>query len=100
MSPKEKVGEARLASSDDARVDVKSQIALTLIDAMERGATPWQRPWNAQAMRPMNPTSNNGYRGINRILLALSGRTDPRWMTYHRPARKIGRCARARKALR
>lgn len=64
------------------RVDVKSEIARTLIDAMERGDTPWQKPWKAQSLRPMNPTSGNGYRGINRILLALSGRDDPRWMTY------------------
>lgn len=49
---------------------------------MRRGDTPSQKPWNGQSMRPMNPTSNNAYRGINRILLALSGRTDPRWMTY------------------
>ena len=66
----------------EPRADVKSDIARTLIDAMERGDTPWQRPWNAQALRPINPTSGNGYRGINRILLALSGRDDPRWMTY------------------
>jgi antirestriction protein ArdC len=64
------------------RVDVKSDIARTLIEAMQRGDTPWQKPWSAQAMRPINPTSNNAYRGINRILLALSGRDDPRWMTY------------------
>ncbi|QJE02509.1 DUF1738 domain-containing protein [Massilia forsythiae] len=64
------------------RVDVKSDIARTLIDAMERGDTPWQKPWSSQSLRPVNPTSNNAYRGINRILLALSGRDDPRWMTY------------------
>jgi len=64
------------------RMDVKSEIAKALIDAMERGDTPWQKPWNAQALRPLNPTSGNGYRGINRLLLALSGRDDPRWMTY------------------
>jgi antirestriction protein ArdC len=65
-----------------ARLDVKSEVALTLIDAMERGETPWQKPWNANALRPVNPTSGNEYRGVNRLLLALSGRSDPRWMTY------------------
>lgn len=76
--------QARDATQEAAapRVDVKSEIARTLIEAMERGETPWQKPWNAQALRPTNPTSGNGYRGINRMLLAMSGRDDPRWMTY------------------
>lgn len=70
------------ADKAEARIDVKSEVARTLIDAMERGDTPWQKPWAAQAMSPTNPTSGNAYRGINRILLSLSGRADPRWMTY------------------
>lgn len=69
-------------------VDIKSEVSKTLIDAMERGDTPWQKPWNAQALRPMNPTSGNGYRGINRLLLSLSGRDDPRWMTYQQAQSK------------
>ncbi|CAH0229556.1 DNA primase TraC [Massilia sp. Bi118] len=36
----------------------------------------------------MNPTSGNGYKGINRLLLALSGRSDPRWMTYQQAQAK------------
>lgn len=70
------------------KVDVKSQIALTLIEAMKDGNTPWQRPWSVRSMRPMNPTSGNAYRGINRILLALAGRGDPRWMTYQQAREK------------
>jgi antirestriction protein ArdC len=76
------------SASAPTRSDVKSEIAQTLIDAMERGDTPWQKPWNAQALRPMNPTSGNGYRGINRLLLALAGRVDPRWMTYQQAQAK------------
>jgi antirestriction protein ArdC len=69
--------------------DVKSEIANTLIEAMKSNNTPWQRPWSSQSMRPMNITSNNAYRGVNRILLSLSGRADPRWATYEQ-ARKAG----------
>lgn len=76
--------QARDATQEAAAppADVKSEIARTLIEAMARGETPWQKPWNAQTLRPTNPTSGNGYRGINRLLLAMSGRDDPRWMTY------------------
>lgn len=72
------------AESASHRADVKSEIARVLIDAMREGNTPWQKPWSAASMKPMNPTSGNSYRGVNRILLALAGagRADPRWMTY------------------
>ena len=67
---------------EQAKLDVKSQVARALIDAMEKGDTPWQRPWRASAMRPTNATTGNAYRGINRILLALAGRSSNLWMTY------------------
>lgn len=68
------------------RIDVKSQVAKTLIEAMERGDTPWQKPWKAQCLRPINPTTGNGYRGINRVLLSLSGRSSNQWLTYQQAA--------------
>ena len=74
-----------------ARIDVKHEVAQRLIEAMEKGGAPWQRPWNVQsgqAMRPINPTTQNGYRGINRVLLALSGRSSNLWMTYAQAAEK------------
>ncbi|SHN40532.1 Antirestriction protein ArdC [Duganella sacchari] len=69
-------------SAQNEKTDVKSEVARTLIEAMKQNNTPWQKPWNSQALLPMNPTSGNAYRGINRLLLSLSGRSDPRWMTY------------------
>lgn len=78
----------RQASGDVERIDVKSEVARVLIDAMEKGDTPWQKPWAAQSLRPVNAATGNGYRGVNRLLLALSarcdaeGRADPRWSTY------------------
>lgn len=67
-------------------IDVKSQVAKTLIEAMERGDTPWQKPWKAQCLCPKNPTTGNGYRGINRVLLSLSGRSSNLWLTYQQAA--------------
>ena len=70
------------------KIDVKSEVARTLIEAMKNNNTPWQKPWSTQAMLPMNPTSGNAYRGINRLLLSLSGRSDPRWMTYQQASKE------------
>lgn len=64
------------------KVDVKQEVARTLIEAMEQGNTPWQRPWKTQSLRPINGSTQNGYRGINRILLALQNRSSNIWMTF------------------
>ena len=73
----------------EARVDVKNEVARAVIEAMQAGNTPWQRPWAASALRPMNPITGNAYRGINRILLGLaaSGRSN-HFMTYRQAAEK------------
>lgn len=84
----------RQGAAADAKFDIKSHIAQTLIDAMEKGETPWQKPWNSQSLRPTNATSLMGYRGVNRILLSLarsaSGATfgDNRWVTYQQAQAK------------
>ena len=69
-------------------VDVKTEVARKLIEAMEKGETPWQKPWNSQAMRPRNPVTGNFYRGVNRILLSLAG-GNGLFVTYQQ-ARSMG----------
>jgi len=76
------------AQSNEPKLDVKSQVAQTLIEAMEQGGTPWQKPWKSQSLSPKNPTTQNAYRGINRVLLALSGRSSNLWCTYQQAADK------------
>jgi antirestriction protein ArdC len=81
------------------KIDVKSEVARTLIEAMKANNTPWQRPWSTQAMLPMNPTSGKAYRGINRLLLSLSGRADPRWMTYQQASKEGWQVRRGAKGV-
>jgi antirestriction protein ArdC len=78
--------------AEPARMDVKSEVARTLIDAMERGDTPWQRPWSAHAMRPVSGVTGRPYLATNRLLLSLAGgnREDNRWFTYRGAAEKGG----------
>lgn len=70
------------------RVDVKALVNQTLIDAMEKEQTPWQKNWSVNSMAPKNALTGHGYRGVNRLLLSLSGggREDPRWVTYNQAA--------------
>ncbi|WP_158238655.1 ArdC family protein [Roseateles chitinivorans] len=74
---------------DTKRINAIHAVASRLIEALEHQLTPWQQPWKSHAsMRPMNPTTGQPYRGINRVLLGLQGGmtsdglVDNRWMTF------------------
>ena len=59
------------------------KVAEELIDQLQRGTAPWQRPWQpGERFLPYNPTTGKDYRGGNVIWLMAQGRSDPRWMTY------------------
>lgn len=80
--------EGRREEGRERGPDVKNQVAAALIAAMEQGNTPWQKPWSASSMTPINGATLNAYRATNRILLALQGRGDARWLTYRQAAEK------------
>ncbi len=58
-------------------------VAEKLIDQLERGTAPWQKPWAAgQSYLPYNPSTGKTYKGINSLQLLSEERGDPRWLTY------------------
>ncbi len=69
--------------------DFRQEVTDNIIEMLERGVAPWQKPWEAGAGSlgiPFNPNSDRAYRGGNAIhLMAIGlerGYQDPRWMTY------------------
>src|ERR1017187_7141764 len=69
--------------------DFRQEVTDNIIQMLERGVAPWQKPWEPGASSlgiPFNPTSERAYRGGNAIhLMATSlqrGYEDARWMTY------------------
>ena len=59
------------------------QVAARLIDQLEKGTAPWQKPWApGELQAPFNPTTEKPYRGFNSLWLMAQGHGDPRWMTY------------------
>jgi len=75
--------------SDDKKKAFHEVVAERLIEQLEAGTAPWQRPWEpgrANAMFPMNPTTGKRYKGINAIFLMAQGYTDQRWLTYKQAA--------------
>lgn len=73
--------------------DFRQEVTNNIVQLLERGAAPWQKPWEPGASSlgmPFNPTSDRAYRGGNAILLMATGLQrgyqDPRWMTYKQAA--------------
>ncbi|MHB8704017.1 MAG: ArdC family protein [Candidatus Tyrphobacter sp.] len=64
------------------------KIASLLIDQLQKGTSPWQRPWELSKNdgMPVNATTGKRYNGSNMLYLwALGierGYTDNRWLTY------------------
>jgi len=63
-----------------------------IINAMENGRIPWQKPWTP-GNAPRNAESNRPYHGVNAWLLAAEaeakGYTDQAWITYE-GAKRLG----------
>lgn len=66
--------------------DYRNELTDKVIEALEAGTAPWQKPWNeadgAALLDPMNPTTGARYRGMNAMNLMMAGYADPRWCTY------------------
>ena len=67
------------------------KIAKELIEMLQNGTAPWQKPWNPAMGRdvPYNHSTGHEYSGVNFLRLMMTGRQDPRWMTY-RQAEAVG----------
>src|SRR5262245_12504513 len=70
-------------------MNVYDTITQRIMEQLEHGTVPWQRPWNHTAGMPRNLMSQKAYRGINVWLLASAGYSSPYWLTY-RQAQEIG----------
>ena len=68
----------------EAKLNYRDRVAQELLERIEAGTTPWQKPWVAGTIPsgPFNPTTGKPYRGFNSLWLDMRGYGDPRWMTY------------------
>lgn len=69
--------------------EIYAEIQSRFEAALKAGTVPWQRPWVGELSAPRNLQSGKPYRGINSLLLGLSGYDDPRWTTFA-AAKKMG----------
>ena len=81
------------APAAPAKRDFRQEVTDRIVNMLEEGVAPWQKPWNpgeASVGMPINPTTERRYRGGNALHLMATGLQrgygDPRWMTYKQAA--------------
>ena len=72
-----------------------------IIEALERGTVPWEKPWDAEIGAPRS-IRGRAYRGINVFLLHMScaanGYGSPLWLTFKEAKRRGGHVLKGEKA--
>ena len=89
-----------------ARRDHFQEVTDRIVEALEAGRRPWQRPWDpdrcAGPQAPFNPVTGKYYHGINVLLLGMSPLAfetgDPRWMTYQQASDRKWQVQKGEKA--
>ena len=75
-----------MSKSQDRLNALAEEVASRLIEQLEKGTAPWQKPWNGVTSRPHNPITASQYSGANWLCLQMAaemqGFSDPRWMTF------------------
>ena len=69
------------------KIDIAQQITDRIISELEKGATPWVKPWRylkgqAGEGMPFNPASGTVYRGINHFWLSMQPFAIPYYVTF------------------
>ena len=80
------------------KVDVYQKVTDLIINQMEQGTLPWQRPWNAYGL-PKNYKSDKEYRGINAFLLNLFPFEYPYFLTFRQAKEYGGKVIKGSKAI-
>ena len=75
--------------------EIRERVTQTILAALEKGVSPWRKPWVAQGgdYRPHNAATGHVYRGVNVFHLAavsmLNGYPTDQWLTFNQ-AKNLG----------
>src|SRR4029450_8953189 len=74
---------------EQAMATVYDLITERIVEKLQQGTIPWQKPWNGAAGLQRNLSSQKPYRGVNVWMLGSAGYTSPYWLTF-KQAKEIG----------
>jgi len=68
--------ETSTTPNNNSKQDLQQLVTDTIIEQLEKGTVPWQKPWAEKASVPFtipkNPITGNRYQGINIVILWAS----------------------------
>jgi len=67
---------------NQVRPNVYDSVTNRIIEQLEKGVTPWIKPWVGGSNEDKNAISKKPYQGINRLILGMSGYSQPIWASY------------------
>ena len=80
------------------RLDCYEVVTQRIIDLLNQGTIPWQKPWKSNGGLPKNLVSGKHYRGMNTFLLHSMNYDSPYWVTYKQAADLGGNVRKGEKA--
>jgi len=76
-----------------SKEELHEELTRRVIDQLEQGRAPWQKPWDASGLAPMNAVTRHQYTGVNLLWLSLvadsKGYDRALWVTY-KGAQELG----------
>ena len=69
------------AAQQNTHKDVYKLVTDRIIEQLEKGTVPWQRPWRTAGI-PRNAITGRPYKGLNALMLACLGYEQNLFLTY------------------
>lgn len=86
----------------DRSEQISRDITARIIEGLEKGVTPWEKPWRSNHRRAFNGYTGKPYRGMNPLILEMEQEAKQYslncWLTYHQVEQLGGRVKRYSKA--
>jgi len=83
-------------------LDIYQIVTDKIIESLNQGVVPWQKPWNPEVGLPRSLSTKKAYRGLNIFLLGLSaqinGYSSPWWGTYKQIEARGGQVRKGEKS--
>ena len=68
--------------NNQVKISIYDSVTNRIIEQLENGTTPWIKPWIGGSNEDKNAITKKPYQGINRLILGMSGYSNPIWASF------------------
>ena len=85
------------SSSSAPKPDIYAMVTTRILEKLEQGHIPWQKPWDIKTGSPCNIVTGKPYNGINVMLLGSQAYDSKYWLTFKQCSDKGGNVRKGEK---